>query len=435
MLVAGLAAGFASNSYTVWEDRGLVFALATVGAVLLARSLRREDAAARARGACHSVLFAVLGRVASYSRLCREEQMPECVSTYYSSANSSTAAVWHLALPFLVAVFLPNVIARFYGATDSFHHSARLWYALAFRGALVLTAAYWTLNTADDLDWWSVARTPWILPLKVGVAQTALGVALLVGHAIYAMAPPFMVVAKFAPPADGGPARPPVVRGAGNALGARYFALPSAWAAAALLHQKPLGGAATAIHLVQTLSLLEALSASSSSPQPSALGPAALALLGNLHYFTTGHQAVLASLQWDAAFIPLRTLSLPFSALPLALNAAGPQLLGAVAAPAAALWRLPLSAAASKGAGRAPAFAGAVRAALTALAVQGALALATCVCAMWLRRHLMLYRVFCPRWLLASAVLGVAWVGAGIAVGGLRWCFLSVGRVKGRVLE
>jgi phosphatidylinositol glycan class O len=106
-----------------------------------------------------------------------------------------------------------------------------------------------------------------------------------------------------------------------------------------------------------------------------------------------------------------------------------------VAAPAAALWRLPLSAAAAGRAGGAPAFARAVRAALAALAVQGALALATCVWAMWLRRHLMLYRVFCPRWLLASAVLGVAWVGAGIAVGGLRWCFLSVGRVKGRVLE
>jgi phosphatidylinositol glycan class O len=236
-----------------------------------------------------------------------------------------------------------------------------------------------------------------------------------------------------------------VVRGLANVLGARYFVLPSAWAAAALLHQKPLGGAATAVHLVQTLCLLEALSASSpsssSSGKESSLGPAALALLGNMHFFTTGHQAVLASMQWDAAFIPLRTLSLPFSALPMALNAAGPQLLGAIAAPAAALWRAPLppassSSARAKGArGGGSAFAGAVRAALTALAVQGALALATCVCAMWLRRHLMLYRVFCPRWLLASAVLGVAWVGAGIAVGGLRWCFLSVGRVRGRVLE
>jgi phosphatidylinositol glycan class O len=227
-----------------------------------------------------------------------------------------------------------------------------------------------------------------------------------------------------------------------NALGSRYFVLPSAWAAAALLHQKPLGGAATAVHLVQTLCLLEALSASS-SPTPSsllhsssALGPAALALLGNMHFFTTGHQAVLASMQWDAAFIPLRTLILPLSALPLALNAAGPQLFGAVAAPAAALWRLPLSAASKGSAGKGGgAFAGAVRAALTALAVQAGLALATCVWAMWLRRHLMLYRVFCPRWLLASAVLGVAWVGAGIAVGGLRWCFLSVGRVRGKVLE
>jgi len=55
---------------------------------------------------------------------------------------------------------------------------------------------------------------------------------------------------------------------------------------------------------------------------------------------------------------------------------------------------------------------------------------------MHLRRHLMLFRVFCPRWLFAAATLGVVdLVVIFLAVGGLRWGFLSVGSVLGSVLD
>jgi phosphatidylinositol glycan class O len=52
--------------------------------------------------------------------------------------------------------------------------------------------------------------------------------------------------------------------------------------------------------------------------------------------------------------------------------------------------------------------------------------------AAWLRRHLMLYRVFMPRMLLAIvSLLLVEVVGALVALVGVRWSMVSVGDVLG----
>ena len=60
------------------------------------------------------------------------------------------------------------------------------------------------------------------------------------------------------------------------------------------------------------------------------------------------------------------------------------------------------------------------------------IALATTLWAGHLRRHLMLYRVFMPRFLMAGVVSVVVqlWT-ALVAVGGLRWSFMSVAEVFG----
>ena len=47
---------------------------------------------------------------------------------------------------------------------------------------------------------------------------------------------------------------------------------------------------------------------------------ATLALLGLFHFFTTGHQAVLSSIQWETAFLALHTLRYPWAPALVALN-------------------------------------------------------------------------------------------------------------------
>jgi phosphatidylinositol glycan class O len=61
-----------------------------------------------------------------------------------------------------------------------------------------------------------------------------------------------------------------------------------------------------------------------------------------------------------------------------------------------------------------------------------AIAVATVVEAAWLRRHLMLYRVFMPRMLLAIvSLLLVEVVGPLVALVGVRWSMVSVSDVLG----
>ena len=54
---------------------------------------------------------------------------------------------------------------------------------------------------------------------------------------------------------------------------------------------------------------------------------------------------------------------------------------------------------------------------------------------MWaghLRRHLMLYRIFSPRFMMGAAVLGVVDVVITlVAVAGVRWSTLSIGDIFG----
>ena len=149
-----------------------------------------------------------------------------------------------------------------------------------------------------------------------------------------------------------------------------------------------------------------------------------MGLLGNFYFFKTGHQAALATIQWEAAFIPLKTVQYPWSPLLVTLNTFGAQLLCVIAVPAVSLWKVPP---------KLPGLMGRVAGSMgTHIMFHAAIALATVIESAWLRRHLMLYRVFMPRMLMSTAVLLlVELVGALVAVGGTRWSIVSVGDVFG----
>jgi GPI ethanolamine phosphate transferase 3 subunit O len=429
LFTVGLSGGLASNSYTVWEDRTVMFLLGTISVILFVVSLRQPKSIDQAMGCFQSALFVILARISTFSRLCREEQMPYCISTYYASSSSSTSAAWHLIVPVIVAFSLPGLIKQFYQATHSYHHSAILWYGFAFRGALWLSAAFWILNTADDHDWFNISNIPWLKDAKVVISQISLGISLAVGYSIYGWAAPFLsITSKVRDPSA--PPTPGIVSADGtsnlsilgyaNIHGTRYFPLIALWASTTILLQKPLGGGTIALLVWQILALLETLSSTNLLSSP--LAPLTLSLLGALHFFTTGHQATLASLQWDTAFIPLHTLRLPWSAILIFINTFGAPLLTALAVPLLALWRAPA---------RKRGLLGEVaRATARHVSVHATIALATSVWAMHLRRHLMLFRVFCPRWMFAAVTLFVVDVGVVLlGIGGTRWSFLSVDEI------
>jgi phosphatidylinositol glycan class O len=136
-----------------------------------------------------------------------------------------------------------------------------------------------------------------------------------------------------------------------------------------------------------------------------AIGPIILAMLGSYHFFKTGHQAVLSSIQWNSAYVPLRTLHYPWSPLFVVINSFGAQILCAAAVPLTVLWKRPINA--DKKTGMRGLWSDMLQACLSHVLYYATMQLATTLWAGHLRRHLMLYRVFMPRFLLGCIVLVV----------------------------
>ncbi|KAI1398449.1 hypothetical protein F4819DRAFT_468496 [Hypoxylon fuscum] len=411
--------GFASNSYTIWEDSISLFFLSTFGFASAITALQRPTIAERTLGVYHSVLFVILGRLASFSKLCRDEQMPYCTSTYYASANSSTSAPWQLAIPFVVFLILPSILKSFMRTSRSYEGLAPMWIGYVLRTVLFLTAVYWTLDAADNNDWLTSLPETLLKTIHVSVAQLVLAVAIVAGTTAFAWAPPCVSILTTS--ANNRRAQITVL-GYGNANGARYLLLPINIAAACILLSKPMGGGAIAIMLWQILALAEIVDLNDVATET--IGPVTLALLGNFHYFKTGHQAVLASIQWDSAFIPLMTIRYPWSPLVVALNTFAGQILACVAAPLLVLWKT------------SPKRKGVLESASRALGIFVAYyaveSLATMAWAGYLRRHLMLYRVFNPRFMMAAAVLLVVdLVGIAVTLLGVRTNVLAISEVFG----
>ncbi|KAJ5338819.1 hypothetical protein N7452_005547 [Penicillium brevicompactum] len=445
--------GFASNSYTIWEDEILLFFLTTFGVCAGISSMRQKQTTDRVLGVYHSVLFVILGRIASFSRLCREEQMPFCRSTYYASSNSSISAPWQLAIPFLVTVFLPSVVRSFYAGSKSYEGAASLWIGTGFRFGLFVTSLFWMLEGADDGDWLPISAET-LKSLRVFLAQLVLALAFAVGTGAYIYSKPCVsinVTTQAPPPEDPnappapfiagqqqGPRKTVTILGFGNVYGTRFFFLVINLALAIILMQKPMGQGAIALLLWQILSLLEILDTNNLTMSNSSIGPVVLGLLGSFYFFKTGHQATLSSIQWETAFIPLSTIKYPWSPLLVILNTFGAQILAAIAVPLTVLWKRPLQTH-----DRVPAsnpnknpttrlLSDVVQAASTHMLYLATINLATTMWAGHLRRHLMLYRIFSPRFMMGAVVLAVVDVVLMlVAVGGVRWSTLSVSEVFG----
>lgn len=464
-----LSIGFAANSFTVWEDEILLFFLASIAIILLAACFRLTTGSDRTMAIFHSAVFLISIRIASLSRLCREEQAAQCFTTFYASAASTTSAPWQLAVSWIVALILPNAVKSYYQRTDSYHASGPYWIGIAFQISCILISVYWTVEAADDGAWFPSVSTETLKTTRMYLAQLILAVAAGAGTATFGLQPPHLAVETAPAPVtpsqpatpNGAPdARPQLlVRGTQNLYGAHYATLPlSVLSIPLLLVQKPMGQGTLALGILAILSLLELISLLSAHPSwhahrranpnippttilQTAVGPALLALLAHFLFFKTGHQAVLSSIQWDAAFLATRTVRYPLSPLLVALNTFGGQLLGAVAVPLCVLWRRRYrfsaatsasgTAAADRHAARTALQAAVAHAALAHLAVYAALDLATSVEVAWLRRHLMLYRVFSPRWMMGVAGLGVADVGVLVGVGAVGWSVGAVGGVLG----
>jgi phosphatidylinositol glycan class O len=132
-------------------------------------------------------------------------------------------------------------------------------------------------------------------------------------------------------------------------------------------------------------------------------------------FYGTGHQSTLQSLQWKTAFLLTEKLVYPFSPLLVMINTFGPLTFIGLSLPLLSAWNITPTPYAEK---LKTVEREALRACLAAMAYFGCLLLGSAASAAWLRRHLMVWKVFAPRFMAGAA--GLVALDLGVALG-LLW--------------
>ncbi|KAF8174560.1 phosphoethanolamine N-methyltransferase [Pholiota molesta] len=405
---------FLSNSFTFWEDRIVPFLLISSIIPYVLVGFTAPNRRLRYRILGFSLLFAVCVRLISISTVCREEQQPYCHVTFFASSSlpSPPQVALYFALP--VAAGLPYVIKRYLKITRSDNGIAIYFLPLILAPSLCAGSLYWIMEWADSA---SVFGAEWAGALRLGrtlLARISFGLIILGGGTLWWSVPVCLNIEV----TQQGEKRQVQVLGFANAFGAPYFIFWTISLCLVYISSQITGQLVLALAVMALLSFLEVLDsvrdvkgieAAFATAAPSAvLDPAAasdlsppirfvdiipIALLGLHVFYGTGHQSTISSIQWKSAFMLTPAVSYPFSVVTVFLNSIGPIFLLALAAPLVALWNRAPQPANKAGADeqvkRESTLAG-----LGVMIYYSALLLGR-------RRHLMVWKVFAPRFMAA----------------------------------
>jgi phosphatidylinositol glycan class O len=421
---------FGSNSFVVWEDKIVLSLLALPFVVYLVRSVSFPEAQLRKRTRYFSGLALICIRLIGLSTVCREEQHPYCTTTFYSGAGSSSAPLLLRYLTIPTAIVLPYVVGRFLDISKSKQGLASLWLDVMWRTWLLAGASFWLLDSMPLL--------------KTFLARVVLVTVLLACSLVWRATPLCIEVSRRTGGGDGKEAATPqvVIVGFANSFGSVYLLFVTGVFALLWLVMQPTGQVVLALGLVVVLCFLEILDSqndadalraafrSTGNPEaiagldesqtPSQRSLSTLALVGYALFFATGHQAVISTIQWKAAFVGLQTVVYPLSPLLVILNTLGPFIFTATCAPLLVFWKTTPTMGANS---NMPTLRNLLIVGLGFVNHHAVVALCSAVFAAYFRRHLMVWKIFAPRFMLAAVALlavdvviaswAVAWAGLG----------------------
>ncbi|KAK6457676.1 uncharacterized protein RJT20DRAFT_125489 [Scheffersomyces xylosifermentans] len=425
VFVASHSLIFASNSYVVWEDKMVSFFLITFGffCVYSTASNNHITKSQKVLGLSHAVTFTILSRLVSTINLCREEQRPYCTPTFGTTW-------WSVLILHLCSYFLPAVIEAFYKLSDSYHSAAPLWIGTGLKFLLFMNAVYWTFEYVQNSDYFSstnlILSSPLIKSLKLAIARIVLFITLVLANFSWSKGPlcvKLELSESLSPDEDeesedsDASQKTATILGYGNVYGSSYFLLVLNFTVAIMLVTKPLGAVSLNMLIVQILSLLELYVIL--DIRRNLISPIIFGLLGYQHFFSTGHQATLPSIQWDVGFMTTETIRLPFTHLNIILNTFGPFFIVCLSIPLITLWRIVPS---SK---PITVLSQIITNITTFITYQLFTGLSSLIFAAHFRRHLMVWKIFAPRFMLSALLILVLniflititlWFGTGKVV-------------------
>jgi phosphatidylinositol glycan class O len=430
---------FASNSFIDWEDRIVVFFFATIMIIYLIKGFTAPTTSMRMKIAGLASLAAILVRLVGTITICREEQHPYCRVTFFAGLTP-TAPTWVLVTFVPLATQLPRLIGYVLGLSRSNAGPAPTYINVILRTALTLNSVYWLFEWLESWQGLNPDRIPLVGIIKLWIARSSFAVLILALPYKWIASSLCIEIKRDTAQVDSEGAV--TVFGFANTFGSTYilfYLIPFA-----MIHLVSLPTAQVALSalLVAHLAYIElvdtrrdaiimkrsfansgtnpgAFDASSTTSiivQPSFTDIVPLVLMGFIGFFATGHQAVLTSIQWKSAFVGLKSVTYPWSPLYIILNSFGPLALSAFFIPLLTTWNI-----SPRPQSTIPVLAHTLQLVLAFLMYHTALAFASALSAAWLRRHLMVWKIFAPRFMLGGITLVVVDLSVLIAVGvGLR---------------
>ena len=447
------AAAFASNSFTVWEDHIITYLLLSTTVPSVLTGFAAPTARLRYRILGFSALFAGCVRAMAASTVCREEQHPYCHVTFFASSSLPEPPAPVLALAVPAALALPWAVRRVLQTSKSDNGVAEIVLPWLLPVVLLQGAAHWIAEWLDSAD---VLGEEWHWILRAGrtvMAQGAMGSVVIFGILVWWYHPLCLSISATetggADRAGGEKKKQVTILGFGNAFGASYLVLWCAVLGMLYTTMQLTGQLVLALTVLAVLAHVEvvdsvrdvrALEAAFASQNPSAALEAEgrpteavkfsevlpLALLALHAFYRTGHQSTIVSIQWKSAFVLTPTLSYWLSLATVVMNTLGPQFLLALAVPLVALWNvepMPHPAASAFVTG------GSVRAALGTMLYHSVVLLGSAASSAWLRRHLMVWKIFAPSFMYAAATMIAVDVAVLLGVG------LGVGRITSQAAK
>ncbi|KAL7753264.1 mannose-ethanolamine phosphotransferase gpi13 [Sorochytrium milnesiophthora] len=357
---------YVTNSFILFEDGVSLFCL-VLSIVAFASVFKAWHRALAV------VVALVAARLSGYITVCREEQMPYCRPTFYESESRSVASVW------MTVLVLCGLLALVFGWT----HVRRAVYGRH----LAAPAKLWTWSIRVTallcvLYWW----TEEIVHGHATVAPTTRIDVIWMARACFAGSLVSLLLLVLRVPAQ---SRTPAC----FLLCGYLFLVPT---------QKPPALYSLTLAVVIVLCLASLSLRQPPSVVAGASATAAVIFHLSRHvYYTTGHQATLSSIQWNAGFTGLSTMNYYLSSTLVALNLIGPSLLALLA-------QLVVNVSANTATRRLTVWL-LVWLELLHVLVSSAMAA-------HLRRHLMVWKVFAPRWMLAALFLAASCVVCAVCL-------------------
>lgn len=323
--------------------------------------------------------------------ICREEQGMMCTPNFHMS-------LWTIGGLFAQSLVFPAIIKAFYNISGSYQSSAPLWNN-TFQIILVSIGVYWGLEWFErnqlelEIEALKKINLSSVHFAKYTLARIIAGITLIAANVGWSRGP---LCVRLDIKNTETSTREAAILGYQNVYGSQYFLLVLNIIASVLLFTKPMGQLAIFLMAYQVMSLVELVDIL--DIRSNLISPVMFGILGWFYFFSTGHQATIPSVQWEIGFTLVDTIVFPFTHIPIFLNTFGSFLIVGVSIALVTFWRTspsfkPISL-----------YAKVVENCGALLAYQSAITLSSLIFAAVFRRHLMVWKIFAPRFMIAALV-------------------------------